>query len=88
VCSYIDDLTSLTCGYDVKYARPPLSPQLILSPAEQRAVVGLALGHVRSHADGAVHNHVRRRDVAKLVGRVELPAASKDKFSQFLGSSA
>ena len=72
------DLSSfLTCRYDVEDAGPPLPPQLVPPPAEQRPVVRLVPGHVAHHADRAVDDDVLLGHVAKLVGRVELPAGIK-----------
>ena len=67
---------SLTRGYDVEDAGPPLPPELVPAPAEQRPVVGLVPRHVAHHADRAVDDHVLLVHVAEFVGRVELPASN------------
>ena len=55
-------------------AGPPLPPELVPAPAEQRPVVRLVPRHVAHHADRAVDDHVILVNVAEFVGRIELPA--------------
>ena len=54
-----------------------LSPELVVAPAEQSAVVHLRLGLVAGDAHGPVDDDVLRGNGQDLTRRVELPTVEK-----------